>query len=214
VAVLSYYLFFVSVVGYSYDRFFLPVCALLSVYGGKAIDHAFMYRAARPVVSGAFLLILLYNIAYSASVDALMVADSRYEVSRWMRTNVPAGSTISGVGFDTYLPPLRSYATRPLGTGPSLQLLARLSPEYIVTSSYFGPERFVEGSAGHEFFEELSSGTSNYRLALEYQGTPVFNLLAFEGVDTNLKAINPTIRIFRREAERSRDSSLLQAGGP
>lgn len=199
VSIVSYYVFFISVVGYNNDRFFLPILVSLSIYGGKLLtdlwEFGLFYKLARVAI---ILTILAYSWVYAFSVDTLMIADSRYKALEWLNTHLESDDLISGVGETYYLPPLFSFKTEHFGRRPSVELVSEVEPTYIVTSSIFGEEIFEEGSKGHFFFTALNSGELGYDLAFQYQGRSFYSLLNREGVFTNLDKINPEIRIFRK----------------
>ncbi len=199
VSVLSYYIFFMSLIGYNYDRFFLPVCAVLSIYGGKWLAEVLEHkRLPRFVTVPAVVAILLYSVIYAASIDTMVIADSRYKAISWMEENVEGDALVSGVGYTYYLPPLYSYRTRHLGRTPSVALLAEIDPEYIVTSSIYEMGLFPEETEGYEFFAKLHRGELGYELVFQHQGQPIYSLLNRKGIITNLDKINPEIRVFRK----------------
>ena len=84
---LSYYVTFVAVVGYSYDRFMLPVCLILCVFAGAALDASSPPAAAR-WRTAAVALALTYMALRTTSINVMMAADGRYLVERWLLTNV------------------------------------------------------------------------------------------------------------------------------
>ena len=81
---LSYYLTVISVVMYHYDRFFLGICFILALFGGKALAGALAPGRGlgwrRAMVAGLFGYLLLS----ATTVDVVMASDSRYSVERWL----------------------------------------------------------------------------------------------------------------------------------
>ena len=200
VPVISYYLFFISVVGYNYDRFFLPILVSLSIYGGKFLSDLWKHGLfPKPVKFISILAIFTYSLVYTASVDMMMIADSRYKALEWLETNLNQEDLVSGVGRTNYLPPLNSFKTNHLGRKPSVELVSEIEPTYIVASSIFGEEIFQEETEGHVFFTALHGGGLGYKLVFQYQGRPLYSLLNRQGVFTNLDKINPEIQIFHKE---------------
>ena len=81
---LSYYVTFIAVVGYSYDRFMMPVCLVLSVFAGVAIDAVWPPGAPR-WRTAAVAAVLVYMALRTTSINVMMAADGRYFVERWIR---------------------------------------------------------------------------------------------------------------------------------
>jgi 4-amino-4-deoxy-L-arabinose transferase-like glycosyltransferase len=81
---VSYYLLFITPLRYHYDRFFIPVGAILSVFAGHLL-----WRLARPegshLLARRIVVVAVFLVAMVRVVvlDAAMVHDTRYEVERW-----------------------------------------------------------------------------------------------------------------------------------
>jgi hypothetical protein len=203
VPIISYYVFFISVVGYNYDRFFLPVIVSLSIFGGIFLSELwYQSRLPRLAVSIFVLAVLAYSFVYAASVHTLMIVDSRYKALAWLESNVGQEDIVSGVGDTYYLPPLTSFKTNHLGRKPSIELVREIDPAYIVVSSIFNGEIFKEGTEPDKFFAILQTGELGYELTFQHQGRPVFNLLNRQNILTNLDKINPEIQIYQKVSER------------
>lgn len=199
---LSYYLCFIAVVGYHYDRFFLGPCLVLALSGGRLVatvwEAGFRRRLtglAIGLAAGAYLLLR------AASIDALMMQDSRYTIERWLQQEVAAGSTIAGAGPLEALPRHERVAWMPMQPHPDE--LARLRPDYVVVNAeYF--QRFGPGRPERELYDGLVAGSSGYRLAVRYKASVRWAPLAREaamrgsGEDprTNLDKVNPQMEVF------------------
>lgn len=198
ISVISYYIFFISVIGYNYDRFFLPIIILLSPFSGSWIGKLLNTEnipvfLKNIVVYGA----LAYSFLYAASVDTLLIADSRYKAREWMTDNIEISDKLYGIGKPYYLPPIFTYQEKQFVTQPNLQKLATYSPDYIITSSIYNIDIFPIGSDEYIFFKSLQEGTTGYELVFQYQGIPLFNILKRDNVITNLDKVNPDIQIYR-----------------
>ena len=199
---LSYYLFFIAVVMYHYDRFFLGVAVILAIVTGswfadwtKAGVHGRWVRAAVVVI------IIGHALARVIALDALMIRDSRYTVERLM---IPLGlrsDVISGVGG--YLP--RESVVTWTRQPADLADLELKKPRYVILNVAFSL-RDEAGSPRRLFYEALSQGKTHYLLAFRTRTAPMFPL-SLEGEFqrltedpfSNLTKINPLIEIYVRD---------------
>lgn len=194
---LSYYIFYIAVVGYNFDRFNLPVAVLLSFFGGRALTALGSFRPPwRSIAKAAAAAAFVYSFSLAASVDVLMVKDSRYSIERWLHAHIPRGQSIAAVGLPNYLPRLDGYAWRSIEPRlPNLE--GPVKPDYVVFNTRYAL-RFAEGSPERRFFEEFHDIGLGYRLVLKYQ-TPLGWLpLRAEGAYSNLALINPEIEVYER----------------
>lgn len=195
---VSYYLSFVVVVRYDYDRFFLPFVPVLALFGGAWLDR-FLGRYPPRWRIAAVTGVCLYAAAYAGSVDSLMVMDSRHGAQRWMRVHVAADSEILGIGVRKYLPVLATWSDVSYLMTPSGARIRELAPDYLITTSAYSRARFAPDSEGYVFFSRLRDGSLGYRLVFSAPSRPGFNILDLDGsIQTNLDKISPRIEIFRR----------------
>lgn len=196
---VSYYIFFLSIILYSRDRFLLPICIILSFFGGKFIADVFKQRDY--FIKAVFVAaIFIYTFFYSFSVNNLMVQDTRYSFEEWLVKNVDKNSFILSLGIRPYLPRFRmlNYKSREWKESKEIPNLDEEKFDYIVTTSGYTIDRFEQNSQEYQFFEKLNNGQLGYTLLLDYHRTPRWNLLNFQGVKTTLNKINPEIKIFQR----------------
>lgn len=212
---LSYYLFFISVVLYSRDRFVIPVCLILCLFIGwfwhDVITSSSKHQ--KKIVSAGALLVLAYSWLYANSINVLMLQDARYQTERWMKRQMPADSVVGHVGIITYHPRI-SFITQPEGVflGPkdllSEEQLKDL--DYVILSSGFSKQRFPSDSLEYQGFQKLENGEAGYKLVFSHQSTPLFNLLDIPQSSAkefgnprhktgNLNKINPKISIYQRQ---------------
>ena len=119
VPIVSYYLGFIDVILYNYDRFVLPMCFVLAIFGGLAFDRllssgtrARLGRAPRSPATFA------YTLLYAGTVDVLMMRDSRYDVERWMaRARRPRATLVGVSGLHEYLPRLDDFRLEDISDG-------------------------------------------------------------------------------------------------
>jgi hypothetical protein len=205
VPVVSYYLGFIDVILYNYDRFVLPMCFVLAIFGGFAFDRILSsgLRAwGRAALAGA----LAYTLLYSATVDVLMVRDSRYDAERWMAAHARRDDIVGVSGLHEYLPRLEEYRLEDIGT---MDELRQERPRFVVLNADYA--RAVPGdSPWGEMIAGLERGTIGYRLAGRFRsGVPwpwlpgghpdLVGARRESLVFSTLRNINPTIEIFERE---------------
>jgi len=188
---VSYYVFFIAPVRSSWLRYSVPLALLLAPFGGCALSVLWgspklWYRAGTVVG-------LAYSFFYAASVDVLLLNDSRYDVERWLARHVEPGEVVGFMGPEYYLPRLEGLEARRLR--PTASVLERARPDYLVVNpEYFA--RFDPGSREGALASRLSSGRTGYALALRHQAHPRGMLLSFDGILANLAKINPVIEVY------------------
>jgi 4-amino-4-deoxy-L-arabinose transferase-like glycosyltransferase len=201
---LSYHVTFLGVVGYTYDRFLLPVMLPIALAGGfcasRLEDLASIRWPARAIVAG----LLAYSFVYVMAVNVALLRDSRYAVEDWMRGNIEPGATIGLVGPIEHLPRIDGWYTE--SVDPTVDVIQSLGFEYLVVNAEwaqrFGPERLQ-----HRGYRELRDGHLKYRPAFESH-----NAIGFAGLSldarldqvraagyTTLTKLNPPTIVYRRE---------------
>jgi len=205
VPVASYYATFINVVLYNYDRFMLPVCLVLSLFGGFAFDRLLSATAAstwrRAVAYGAFACTLLY----AATVDVVMLRDSRYTVERWLTAHVTAGDVVGYVFPQQYYPRLESFNTTTISSAAELQ---QQHPMYYVLNADYARAEPADSPIG-QLIAGLQGGRLGYRLAFRYRhpspwpwlpGAPrdLVGDRTEEPITSVLRQINPLYEVFQR----------------
>jgi Dolichyl-phosphate-mannose-protein mannosyltransferase len=193
----SYWIFFVMPLGYHYDRFLLPVFAVLAPFAGYGADRlwreATRWFGAAPATVLA-LAFVAYQGAVAVSVDAWMVQDARYPARAWLATHVPAGARVMGIGNDAYLPHLYGYDAV-YEARPSRAVVAAAAPAAIVTSSAYGRNRFSDDPDALDLLRALDSGQAGYRLAAQFDRPPGA-LIDLRGIRSNFDKISPRVRVY------------------
>ena len=199
--VLSYYSTLIVLVGYSYDRFMLPVCLVLSIFAGRALDAAWPPGAPR-WRTAVVAAMLVYTAVRTTSINVMMAADGRYFVEAWIHANVPPGTRIGVFEHENVVPRLPVSAIMPL-----LRPLTDLPvhrPEYLVlTDNYL--TRVGDGAPERGLYSRLLAGTEGYDVVLQHQTSMPFAILAFEsrfrhpdGSFTTLHKVNPLVTVLHR----------------
>jgi hypothetical protein len=207
IPVVSYYVGFIDVILYNYDRFVLPMCFVLAIFGGLAADRLLSAPGqARRWSVAAVATALFYTMAYAGTVDALMIGDSRYEVERWMREHVGPSDVVATSGLHEYLPRLDAYNVEDIST---VQELGQERPGYVVLNADYA-HAVPADTAWGQMIAGLEHETLGYRLVGRFRRTSPWRWLPGahqdlvgareEGVVfSTLFNINPTIEIFQRE---------------
>lgn len=198
--VLSYYLFFLVIAGYVYDRFLIGIAFVLAIFAGGWIDGllrggapAGRWRAAGAVAGAAFIL------WSGISMDLMMILDSRYEAARWMAGH-RTGGRVALVGFPPYLPYIRG-AVR-LTAGPA-DVALHDPPRFVVINAEV-MRRVALPPVEREWKQWLESGQSPYVVAARFKTLPAASLLSYtdvfrngiEDFATNLDKVGPEIVIY------------------
>ena len=201
---LSYYVTFIGVVGYHYDRFFIPVCLVLAVPAGRLLDRVLTPPAPR-LRAAAIAAVLVYMAWRTASVSALMAADGRYDTESWLATHVRRGTTIATVEFPSSLPRLTRYAPVRI-FHPLTDFGPRNAPVAIVTTEY--RERFPEGAPERDWYDALVAGRLDYRVAHRHKASVPLAVITHEGPFrrrdasfTTLHKINPEVIVLVRDSQ-------------
>jgi hypothetical protein len=198
-AVLSYYVALLAVVGYVYDRFLLPVAVIAALPAAagarRLLDGG---RAARR----AACVLLAWLALRALSLDLLMMRDSRRAAEAWLHAHVERGQSVASVVQDGYLPRLDDFNWMRLQPDTATTLEA--APDFIVVNRDHA-ERF--GSDARQWVEWLESGRAPYETAFRRRASTGWLPLALDrrfverGEDafTNLDKVSPEIAIFRKK---------------
>lgn len=190
---LSYYLFFIAPVRSTWLRYIVPLALVMSIFSGRAL--AWLWERRVRWYRAGVVAALVYSFAYAASVNVLLLNDSRYEVEHWLAEHAGPNEIVGFVGPEYYLPRLEGISSRRVR--PTTSVLDRARPDYLVVNPEYA-SRFAPGTREGEFFAGLTSGRSGYGLALSYQAQPRWVLLDFDGVLGNLAKVNPRIEVYER----------------
>jgi len=209
VPVVSYYLTFINVVLYNYDRFMLPVFVILAAYGGYALDRFTRRGAARPLREAAVAVAFAYTFVYSATVDALMLTDSRYAVERWLRAHVGPEDVVGMTSAETYMPRTPAIDTVAV---PDTMVLDTLRPPLVIVNPDYTVIESPDTPLG-QAIAAIRGGRNHYRLAFAARSPNPWPWLPAPNPDlvgdrrnreivSFLRNINPTIEIYQRAGDR------------
>jgi len=202
--VVSYYAGFINVVLYNYDRFMLPVCLILSLFGGLALDRWLGGRGPTwriASVSAVFACTLLY----AATVDLVMLRDSRYRVEQWLAGHVSPSDLVGFVFPLEYYPRLERFNNTEI---TSMERLRQDQPSYYVLNADYARAEPPDTNIG-QLIAGLQNGTLGYSLAFRYRqpgpwpwmpGAPrdLVGDRTEKPITSVLRHINPWYEVFKR----------------
>ena len=199
---ISYYLFFLVVAGYVYDRFVVGIGFVLAIFAGAWVDDLLRagvpwrrWRLALCTAGGAFI------VWTGVSMDVMMLLDSRYDASRWMESH-RAGARVGLVGFSPYLPYIHGGIR--LKEGPA-DFEAAEQPKYIIVNAEVLRREFLP-PVERQWQRWLDSDRSPYVVAARFHTAPAVSFLTYtsafrngvEDLTTNLDKVGPEIVIYWR----------------
>ena len=194
--IVSYYVTFLSLILFSYDRYILPISLLLAFPGGRLLGALAAPGRLAAVRRVAVAALFGYSLLYAASVDARLLADSRYAVEAYVREHAPtpqAARSAVGVGRRKHIPRFRWMPwDRVLRTRG--KVLAKTGARYVAFN-------LTDMRRGSElaFYERMLRGELGYNLVLLYRGKPLFDFIGAGALGTSSQRfINPEIALFER----------------
>jgi PA14 domain/Dolichyl-phosphate-mannose-protein mannosyltransferase len=204
--IASYYVGFINVILYNYDRFLVPICVVQAMFGGVALDRFLSpsTRSVRPLRVALVASAFAYTFLYTATVDDLMVRDSRYTVERWLDGHVGADDQIGTVFPGIVQPRLGHFRKIDIGT---LETLQRWAPAFFVLNADYARSTPPDTPAG-QLIAGLQQEKAGYRRVFRYRSPSSWPWLPAPHPDLTgprieapvsfLRDINPTMEVFER----------------
>jgi hypothetical protein len=190
---VSYYVTFLNLILFSYDRYLLPVAVILAFFGGRALGlltrpGVRWLRLRQVAVAAGFV----YALLYASSVDARLLADSRYYVEDWIQKNAPRPLSVAAVGRKKHIPRFQWIPWEKV-LRTKTRILQFQRPQFltVTVSDLRRPEEVA-------IYQQLTRGELGYRLVLLYEGHPLYDLLNVDGVGSSQRFINPEMAVFQR----------------
>jgi hypothetical protein len=205
IPVVSYHFGFINTILYNYDRFVLPICIVLALFAGLALDVFLASKGpGRNWRLAAVIGVFAYTVLYAGTVDVLMIGDSRYAVEQWARLHIGPGDLVGVTGLSELLPRLDDFRRVDVGTVAELQ---RERPLYFVLNADYSRAVPPDSQWG-QLIAGLQDSTLGYRLLARFRRSSPWPWLAGAHPDlvgprhetvvvSVLRDINPTIEIFR-----------------
>lgn len=212
--IVSYYVTFLSLILFSFDRYILPIALLLAFPAGRLLGILAAPGRLAVLRRVAVAALFAYSFLYAASVDARLLVDSRYDVEAYVREHAPspqAAQSAVGIGRRKHIPRFRwmpwERALRARG-----RLLKQQRPAYVAINL-----TDLRRPSEIEFYERMLRGELGYRLVLLHRGRPRFDLLGTRALGTSSQRfINPEIALFERveRVERGQRSDRMDSAPP
>ena len=204
--VVSYYAGFVNVVLYNYDRFMLPVCLVLALFGGLAFDRWLSAERAGPSWRTALAgLAFAVTMLYAATVDLVMLRDSRYTVEQWLAARVGTNEVVGYVFPLQYYPRLQRFATVEV---TSIRQLGEDHVSYYVLNADYARAERPDSDIG-KLIAGLQNGDLGYSLVFRFRQPAPWpwvpglhrDLVGDRNerpISSVLRHINPWYEVFRK----------------
>jgi hypothetical protein len=199
VAVIAYLVGFLGAIGYTYERFLLPVLLVAMPLGVRGWDVAMTRlgsrRPGKDVLVGALLIAVL---AGGPALSVVLLTDPRYEVERWVRTSLPSTASLEIAGNPHYQPRLPADREVVVTKADSLRIAPRGPIGDVVLLSSIDAWSFERDSVSRAVWWgplHASSGSPAYSRRLEFPRSwayrftpgievPSMTVLVRDGVDT------------------------------
>jgi hypothetical protein len=199
---VSYYTTFLAVIGFTYDRFLLPVFVTLAFgagYCAARLDATRFARSARLAIAG----VQAYSCAYGMAVDVALIRNSRYDVEQWVRAHAARDATFGLIGPIEHMPRIDGWLTEFMLT-PTVDTIERAGYDYLIVNAHWA-SRFPPGRAEYAGLRELTAERLKFtrvfeaRPASSFAGSPSERLEAIGGAAySTLSRIDPPIVVYRR----------------
>lgn len=190
---ISYYLFFIAVIGYNYLRFFLPISILLILLSGIAFEKL-SKKTNRVVFSGMVLLYALQGIATTVLVNLAMTNDNRESLEMELSLSENPDQVT------TLFEPI-AYTLRPFMLNPTPEIwdpyrIKRELPktEFVVLNIREWNRRHPDKPAS-SFFESI-----DYHEVKRMRSLDQKLFLDILPVYSNLNKISPEMVLYRKKA--------------
>ncbi len=167
---VTYYIGFLAVILYVYDRFLMGWTVVAAAVGGVFLSHVYRHPRLPPAVATAVPLTLVAASLLSAvALNVTLHRDPRYVAADWMAVNIACGSSI-GVSYNSmYVPPLDCYDVWTVWPGQT-EAMRRWPDHFVLNDAYV--QRFRLAPSGRRFLERLHSGELGFRRVFRAEATP------------------------------------------
>jgi tetratricopeptide (TPR) repeat protein len=205
----SYYLTFLSVILYQYDRFHLPFAVLLAPFGGFLIGQVAAAAAIpRWLRMAGLSVVFAYSAVRAFEIDWLMRNDTRYAMERLVASRGLGASGVLGIGQPQMLPRVAtlhpSAVLRNAGA-----VLDRANARYLVINSTAQWDR-----SGQTVRAGLLDRRYPFRrIAVVPRGQAPLRLLDREGITSSLYFVSPELELYERLTGAWSDWAIARSKG-
>jgi hypothetical protein len=196
---VSYYIFFISIIGFHYVRFFLPVCVILSLVAGHGLARLWHLGRRRSLLRLVVVAVLTHAGLRAATVDLLMLRDVRYDAERLLASEQQHSVAL---GVPTLLPRIEGLPWQRLSAYECRALEAHGAHFVVIHPVAMIDPRVVT---------RLLDGEMGYRVLKRFRQKPLFHLLDFNGIHTNLEMIAREVVVFERHGDCLDASDVMAA---
>ena len=198
---LSYWLAFIGVVGYVYDRYLIVIAVMLAMAAGAG----WAWIAERMPSGRGFALarvaLLLLVLTPTLVLNARLAGDSRRDAERWMRETLTGDPLVLGAGSPLYLPNLYPFQHRIEPRRTAEHLLAWDADVIVLDEDWLA--RFREETVGRvRRTLEAAGYAEQFAVRERAAGRWMAFLCSGLSIDpgsSNLGKIDPALAIWVRE---------------
>ena len=201
----SYYLSFLSVIMYVYDRFLLGVAVIFAVYGGGAVARLVASGRGALLRRTLCVLVIGYGLVYGSAPVWLMHHDSRCIVEQWARATIAPSQTIGVVNLGEYLPRFPDHRVMRLDASwPAVQAQR---PGFLVINETLASIRSLGSAEDASFYRQLHNPTNG----LYEQGPDVSHDAVVGVLRPGVGVLVSPRRVFQPCQDQPRDPRLQTA---
>lgn len=179
VPLATYYVAFIAVILYVYDRFLIGMLPVAAAFGGLALRAPMAAPGlARALRFGPAVVLLGAALAGAAAINVTMLTDPRHRARAWIAEHMVCGSAVGVTYSPEYVPPLWCHDVWPLRPS-QIETMVRW-PRFFVFNDYYAA-RFARTPGGRRLFSGLRSGELGFRRVFRAEApTPFWAPLYWE----------------------------------
>jgi hypothetical protein len=198
---LGYWLAFIGVVGYVYDRYLVVLVVMLAMAAGAGWAWILERTPSRRIFAPAQVALLLVVLTPTVVLNVRLAGDSRRDAERWMRDNLTADPLVLGTGSPLYLPNLYPFRHRIEPRRTAEHLLAWNADVIVLDEDWF--TRFREETV-EQVRRRLEAAGYAEQFAVREQPPRRWMAFLCSGLNidsgfSNLGKIDPALAIWVRE---------------
>ena len=166
----TYYLTFLVVILYVYDRFLIGWLPLAAMCGGTFLASLCDLRSPHAALGryavAAFIAVGVLN---AVAINVVFFRDPRHDAWTWMQKNIPCGSSVAVMYSGQYVPPLDCFDVWQLNSSIIATMVR--TPRFIVLNEAYS-HRFMNTPTGGTYLRQLAAGELGYRRVARFESRP------------------------------------------